>query len=104
MAGLHLTYELSQEADKDLEDIFDYTADQFGTVQAIIYVEEFDAVFMRLSSDPSMGRERTDIRPGVRSFVKGSHLIFYRQTANGIRIVRVLHASRDVIRFIPPSD
>jgi toxin ParE1/3/4 len=32
----------SQEADKDLEDIFDYTVDKFGLEQAVAYVIGFE--------------------------------------------------------------
>ncbi len=102
MAESHHSYVLSQEADKDLEGIFDYTADKFGVSQAIAYVSSFDEVFIHLSANPKLGRERNEIRQGLRSLVKESHVIFYRIMKNNIRIVRVLHASRDVVNFIPP--
>lgn len=38
-------YKLSQEADQDLEDIFDYTSAKFGTGQAVQYLSEFDVLF-----------------------------------------------------------
>jgi toxin ParE1/3/4 len=104
MPESHRSYVLSQEADKDLEDIFDYTADKFGVSQAIEYVSSFDEVFIHLSINPKLGRERNEIKRGLRSPVKDSHVIFYRVMQNHIRIVRVLHASRDVVKFIPPSD
>lgn len=104
MAQNRLTYELSQEADKDLEDIFDYTVEKFGLDQAIAYVNSFDAIFDSLSSNPQLGRERNEIRPELRSIVKESHIIFYRIMKNSIRIIRILHASRDVVKFIPPMD
>jgi toxin ParE1/3/4 len=104
MAKHELPYELSQEADKDLEDIFDYTADKFGVTQAVAYVESFDEIFNLLAQNPKMGRERSEIRPELRSFAKESHVVFYRILKDRIRIIRVLHASRDVIKFIPPRD
>ena len=45
----YLLYELSQEADKDLEEIFDYTAEKFGIEQAVGYVSDFEDVFRLLS-------------------------------------------------------
>lgn len=104
MAQSSLPYELSQEADKDLEGIFDYTAHKFGFDQAVIYVSDFERVFTHLSDNPKLGRERKDIRAGLRSLVKESHIVFYRILDGRIRIVRVLHASRDVIKFIPPTE
>lgn len=104
MTKSHLPCVLSEEADKDLEDIFDYTAEQFGVDQAIVYVSGFEAVFDSLSNNPRLGRERYEIRPELRSITKESHVVFYRIMKNNIRIVRVLHMSRDVNNFIPPVD
>lgn len=103
MTQHYLPYELSQEADYDLENIFDYTADRFGVDQAVLYVSGFEDVFNHLSNNPKSGRLRNDIRKGLRSFVKESHVIFFRVLEDKIRIVRVLHASRDVIKFLPPQ-
>ncbi len=47
-----------------------------------------------LADTPRMGAARDDIRPGLRTFVHGSHLIFYRITAPGIEVVRVVHGAR----------
>lgn len=99
MAAKHLAYELSLQADKDLEDIFDYTVDKFGITQAIAYVSGFEEVFMNLASNAELGRRREEIRPGLRSLVNERHVVFYRIMKSHIRIVRVLHASRDVSSF-----
>lgn len=93
-------YRLSQEADRDLEDIFDYTTREFGIDQAVSYVFGFEAVFVSLAANPGLGRKRDEIRKGLRSFVNGSHAIFYRVLKDHIHIVRVLHGSRDIIKFI----
>lgn len=93
-------YRLSQEADRDLEDIFDYTTHEFGIDQAVSYISGFEEVFMSLAANPGLGRKRDEIRNGLRSFVKGSHTIFYRVLESHIRIVRILHGSRDIIKFI----
>lgn len=100
MAKLRLSYELSQEADKDLEDIFDYTVDKFGLDQAIAYVSGFEDVFINLTDNPELGHTRGEIREDLRSLVKESHVIFYRILKGRIRIVRILHCSRDVFKFL----
>lgn len=97
-------YELSKEADKDLDELFDYTVEQFGMDQAIRYVSSFERVFERLCSQPKSGRLRVEIRKGLRSVSPISHTVFYRNMENRIRIVRVLHSSRDIIKFIPPQE
>jgi toxin ParE1/3/4 len=100
MTQIRFTYRLSREADHDLEEIFDYTLCEFGLEQAIIYVSEFEGAFVILVANPEPGRKRDEIRNGLRSFVKGNHTIFYRILKNHIRIVRILHGSRDIIKFV----
>ena len=94
------SYELSQEADRDLEDIFDYTLEAFGLDQAVSYVSGFDDVFVMLAGNPEAGRRRPEIRAGLRSFVRDHHVVFYRVMKGRIRIVRVLHGARDIVRFL----
>lgn len=100
MSKSGLRYRLSQEADRDLGNIFDYTAREFGIDQAVSYVSGFEAVLVSLAANPGLGRKRDEIRNGLRSFAKGSHTIFYRVLKSHIRIVRILHGSRDIIKFI----
>lgn len=104
MAYAQFHYELSQEADNDLDEIYDYTAEQFGMEQAIKYLMGFETVFGNLCSNPQLGRKRNEIRKGLRSISNESHTVFYRILADRIRIVRILHASRDIVKFQPPQD
>ena len=91
-------YELSPEAEQDLSNIFDYTETEFGLNQAVTYLNDLDHCFVSLMENPGIGRERLEIRPELFSFVSGSHVVFYRILSNRIRIVRVLHESRDLPR------
>ncbi len=90
------SYELSSEADQDISDIFDYTEVEFGLDQAVSYVSAFDACFAQLIENPELGRERGEIREALRSIASGSHTVFYRIFKDHIRIVRILHGSRDL--------
>lgn len=54
-------YELSPEADRDLEDIVDYTERELGFNQAIEYLSGFDDLFDKLVSSPELGKEREEI-------------------------------------------
>ncbi|MCH8157981.1 MAG: type II toxin-antitoxin system RelE/ParE family toxin, partial [Nitrospinae bacterium] len=86
-----LFYELSAAADSDLDEIFDYTAHEFGMDQAVKYVSDFDEVFERLSQNPQSGLDRKEIRSGLRSFIKDKHVVFYRILKDRVRVVRILH-------------
>ena len=92
-------YILSEIADKDLEDIFDLTFDEFGFDQAEKYLLEIEEIFQNLIINPQIGKKRDEIKQGLYSFPKDNHIIFYRILDNHIRIVRVLHGSRDIPKY-----
>lgn len=100
MSGRITTYELSLEADRDLDEIFDYTEAEFGFDQAVAYITQFEVLFEKLLHNPELGKKREEIKPGLRSFPKAEHIVFYRILKNRLRIVRVLHGSRDLPRFL----
>jgi toxin ParE1/3/4 len=100
MTRLPLKYRLSLSAEHDLEEIFDYTVREFGIDQAITYVSDFEEVFASLAAHPELGRKRDEIRNGLRSFIKNRHIIFYRIFKSHLIIVRILHCSRDIIKFV----
>ena len=89
-------FELSLPAELDLEDVFSYTEEEFGSNQAVKYLLELEDVFVGLAQSPELGRERNEIKEGLRSFPAGSHIVFYRILSEHIRIVRVMHGSRDL--------
>jgi toxin ParE1/3/4 len=99
MSNTKLFYQLSADADRDIEAIFDYTEAKFGFGQAVIYASEFEALFTLLLNNPEMGRHRPDIREHLYSLTHKAHIVFYRIMQDHIRIVRVLHGSRDLPRF-----
>jgi len=88
--------ELSSEADQDISDIFDYTESEFGLDQAVSYVSAFDECFTQLLDNPELGRTRDEIREELRSINHEAHVVFYRILKDRIRIVRILHGSRDL--------
>jgi toxin ParE1/3/4 len=104
MPGVVLSYILSIEADNDLNEIYDFTTEKFGTAQAIEYLTGLEVVFESLCSNPKLGRQRNEVRTGLRSISYESHVVFYRDMKEHIRIIRVLHGSRDIIKFIPNKD
>ncbi len=49
-----------------------------------------------LAQEPHLGRVCDEIRQGYRKHHVGRHLIFYRQVAAHIEIIRILHKRMDV--------
>jgi len=49
-----------------------------------------------LSQHPESGRDRSDLRPGLRGLPVGNDIIFYRPNDYGIDVIRILHGARDI--------
>lgn len=81
-----LPYDLTEQAEQDIEEIFLYTRMTFGPEQAVTYVLAFEDLFMELAGSPKLGRERSDLRKGLWSIVQASHVVFYRIVARRVRI------------------
>ena len=90
---------LSPEARTDLEAAWDYLSDRSLDAADRLY-EDFWTSATRHAQFPLTGRPRDDLRPGLRSFVVGKYVAFFEPTENGIRIVRVLHGSRDIDQIL----
>ena len=91
-------YVLSDIAEFDIGDIYDYTLANHGAAQAATYLTGLDTAFEQLIDNPMSGKERPEIRAELRSIIYNHHTVFYRIMDTHIRIVRVLHSSRDMPR------
>ncbi len=49
-----------------------------------------------LLENPLAGRERRELRLGLRSFAVGNYVIFYVALPDGIEVVRVMHGRQDI--------
>jgi hypothetical protein len=52
--------------------------------------------FEMLVENPLAGRERRELRDGLRSFPVGNYVIFYVPLPDGVEIIRVMHGRQDV--------
>ncbi|WLI89115.1 type II toxin-antitoxin system RelE/ParE family toxin [Massilia sp. R2A-15] len=95
-------YRLAPKAERDLEDIWSYSYDNWGEQQANDYtdglVETFDALAMSPASAPACD----DIKPGYRRQVFERHVIYFRITGYGIEIIRVLHGRMHAANHLKP--
>ena len=88
-------FALTAAAARDLDDIFDYGAGQWGADQAASYVETLAERFALLADFPEIGSARDDIEPGVKLTPCGSHSVFFSGYAVGEAIKRVLYKRCD---------
>lgn len=93
-------YVLSQKTEEDIDDIYNYGIYRFGKDQALHYLVGLQTYLQILVKNPNLGKQRDEIKEGLYSFPYESHIIFYRVFKNHIRIVRILHGSRDLKRFL----
>jgi len=85
------SYRVSKRANDHLIDIYVYGSEQFGETRAIAYQESLEACFAMLARHPKAGRTSPTVRPGVRRHEHGSHVILYRENADHVLIIAVLH-------------
>jgi toxin ParE1/3/4 len=84
---------ISRSAKSDLLKIAAFTREKWGADQAARYLNSLEDCARMLAENPSIGRSCEYVRTGLRRFEKGSQVIFYRQTDDGIFISRMLHRS-----------
>lgn len=90
-----MAYRISRPASRDIRRIFAFSLERFGRPQAERYASEMKQTFELLATRPMIGRDRSDIRPSVRTFPCVSHVVVYQVLDDGVRILRVRHAGED---------
>lgn len=87
---------LSPEAAADLREIVDFIADD-NPAAARRFLAKLRAEMERLTAAPGIGHRRDDLTgPPVLFWPVGRYLVVYRDVAQAIEIVRILHGARDV--------
>ncbi len=89
-------FRLSERAERDLIEIYNYTEATFGAYQAEAYHAGLERSFDLLANFPLIGRAVDEILPGFRRFHFQAHAIFYTEEAGTILIRTVLHQSRAI--------
>ena len=90
------TLTISSAARGDLRNIYRFGRKRWGGQRASLYLEELKNQIWMLVSNAYTGKSRDDVLPGVRGFVVGQHVIFYRLVRDRIEIVRILHGRQDI--------
>ena len=95
-----LKLRISTKAQRDLEEIWRYTLESWNGAQAELYVGQVRAALELLFINPGLSRTADEIRPGLRKYTVGSHILFVRVETSSIRLVRVLHGKMDARRHL----
>jgi toxin ParE1/3/4 len=86
---------ITDPADRDLEDILYYGLRKYGERQATAYIESLRENLRWIAEWPHTSRLYEDIRPPVRRHVHGAHNVIYRVTEDEVLIVRIFYHSAD---------
>ena len=83
------------KAEEDLIDIWLYIAED-APQNADNFLEKLNEKARKLADFPDMGVSRPELADKLRSFPVDRYVLFYRGVSDGIELVRVLHASKDI--------
>ena len=82
-------------AEEDILVIWEYIADD-SIDEADRWLDRLDEKLALWATQPTMGRSRDELIPGIRSMPFGRYVVFYAPAGEGLDVIRVLHGSRDV--------
>ncbi|MDR5804945.1 type II toxin-antitoxin system RelE/ParE family toxin [Caballeronia sp. LZ001] len=87
---------LSPAAERDLDEIWDYTVARWGEVQAERYILSIESTIVALADGSQPSLSAADVREGYRKALVGMHVVFFRESSALIDIVRILHQQMDI--------
>jgi toxin ParE1/3/4 len=87
-------FRVSDQAKRDLDDVFLYWANRAGPQVANRLIDGIVERFWILGQYPGLGRPCDDIARGVKCFPAGKYLIYYRKIRSGVEIAHIFHGAR----------
>ncbi len=90
-----LDFEISKLAFTDLDNIWEYTVEQWSKEQANIYYKEIFLVISRICENPETGKPIDEIMKGHQRIKVKAHMIIYKIQGTTIYIDRILHQKMD---------
>lgn len=92
-----MIFEISTKANEDLENIWQYTYENWSREQADRYYNLILNEIEYIAKNFESGQSFEHIRKGYRSSKVKSYLIFYRKSKrNTVEIIRILHQRMDI--------
>lgn len=85
----------TEQSETDMDDIWDYIAHD-SIDAADRFIDQIHEKCRLLAETPGMGRKRSELVEGVRSFPLGNYLIFYHTQDDTTFIDRVLSGYRNL--------
>lgn len=92
--------DITPAAATDIREIFSYSLTNWGEAKARKYVADLRRRMHALARGSTSGTRADDISAGLRRLIAGSHVIWFRIQGDRLRIIRILHQSRDAGRWL----
>ncbi len=90
-------YELTNKAIADLNEIWEYTVENWSENQADKYYNMLLDMCRLISENPDLGKNYEEIKSELFGLKANRHIIFYRKlNKNLIEITRILHEQMDL--------
>jgi len=86
-------------AQGDLAAIWRYSAERWGVRQADRYTDDIRDACQALTTGACRGR-LADVRPNYLKYAIGMHVIYFRDYADQLKVIRILHGKMDVSRHL----
>lgn len=90
-----MRYRVSEDAERDLEEIFIYWAARASVNVADQVIDRITERFWLLGEYPDAGTPAPEIAARVKCFPAGKYLIYYRKSRRGVDILHIFHGARN---------
>jgi toxin ParE1/3/4 len=90
-------YKLSQKAEQDFSDLFEYGVVNFGLAKAERFIVDMTVRFENIAKNPLIWPIVDDSLGVYRRSVFGRYSIYYRSNNSGVAIIRILRSQKVVI-------
>jgi toxin ParE1/3/4 len=97
---MKFNFEISKLALKDLNDIWEYSTDQWSKQQANRYYKEIIEAIREICNNSEIGMPIDYVKPGHRRINVKSHMIVYKIKKEVIYIDRILHQKMDIDKHL----
>ncbi len=92
--------EFTPRARRDIEEIWEYSVDQFGLDKADAYLRDIQRAAMTVTDDPAEDLPAMRFVPATAGSPLAHISCFFKASAARVVIVRILHRRMDFVRSI----
>ena len=92
--------DITRLAKLDIVEIYQFSKAEWGAARARRYANDLRGRLKALAVGQLSGESADGVTAGLRRQVSGAHVIWFRHETDRVLIIRILHQSRDVGRWL----